>query len=230
MKTKTTSATTPGRAPAAPRQARGPRSAGTAGGAPLSNKQKAVIAQTARQAWDIQVRAGFTDGLTYDEWRHAEQAKACGTSSLRAATNNHYRPLMAHFLTLAGKDVPAFRLYVKTGRATGHGDVEDTHENRETQRHLIMAEIIAHGHRCDASFRHATYDPKLADHAASLGGIITAAYVLKIAQGKCRGRGINSLTAPQLAQVLYTAKNRIAAREGRGATANRNQKQRKTTP
>jgi len=231
MTTSTAPATRPEkarRASAASRREAGARSGSSAGHA-LTNKQKASLAQTARIAWDVQSRAGFTDGYSFDEWRRAEQNKAVGVSSLTLCGNNHYRPLLAHFLTLAGKEVPAFRTWVRTGRVTGHGDLDDTHENREAQRHLILQAVIDHGNRCDPAMAHASFDPVAAAQAAEKGGIITAAYVTKIALGKCRSRGLASLTAAQLRQILYTTRNRIAAREGRGDAKTRNSKQRRTT-
>lgn len=231
MSTTATTHTTARRAPAAPRLGGGRRSATTAAGRPLSNNQKAVISQTARQAFDLQDRIGYvqttgSDSKRFETWRREQQGQAVGISSLRECGNNHYRPLMAHFLTLAGKDASAFRLLVKTGPTTGHGPAEDTHEARESLRQLILQELLAHGHRCDPA--HPDHSPATAATVTEKGGLITAGYVFAIARQKCRGRGLDSLTADQLHQLLSTTRNRIAAREGRGAAATRNTKQRKT--
>lgn len=208
------------------------RNAATSGGAPLSARQKAVISQTARAAFDFQDRAGLVDGFgsdskRFEAWRRDQQAAAVGISSLRECGNNHYRTLMAHFLCLAGKDDSAFRLQVKTGRVKDHGAPEDTHENRETRRALILQALLDHAHRCDPA--HAQHDPAAAAASASKGGIITSGYVITLAKAKCRGRSLDSLTATQLDQILYTIKNRIAAREGRGSSATRNKSQQRRT-
>lgn len=226
--------TTPGRtgdASASPRRGSGHRVASSSG-KPLSTRQKAVISQTARQAFDIQDRAGLIDGSAvsdskrFETWRRAQQAEAIGISSLRECGNNHYRPLMAHFLVLAGKDDSAFRLAVRTGRVKDHGAIEDTHENRETQRALIMQALVDHSHRCDAL--HKDYDADIAAKVEAAGGIITPGYVIAIAKNKCKGRGLDSLTARELSQIHWTITNRIAAKEGRGTPASRNKSQRRS--
>ena len=178
-------------------------------------------------AWEVQSRAGLADG-DFNDWRHAETEKACGIASLRQCGNNHYRPILAHFLILAGKEVPALNKIITTGPVRANGDQEDTHEAREAMRAVILDELLAHGRRCDPN--HADYDMPIAAITQANGGIITAAYVTKIAQAKCRGRSLNSLTAGQLRQILYTTRNRIAAREGRGQAVNRNKSQKTTTP
>lgn len=202
-------------------------------GKPLSNAQKAAISQTARQAFDIQDRAGQVDGWgsdskRFETWRREQQAQAVGIASLRECGNNHYRPLMSHFLCLAGKHDTAFTYTVKTGRVKDHGQAEDTHESRETRRALIMQALVDHGHRCDNLSDR--YEPHTAASVAAKGGLITAGYVIAIAKGKCRGKALDSLTATQLDQILYTVRNRISAREGKGDTQKRNNAQRKNAP
>jgi hypothetical protein len=43
-------------------------------------------------------------GNDFDNWRHAEVAKACGKAGLRCCENHDYPIVMAHFLKLAGED------------------------------------------------------------------------------------------------------------------------------
>lgn len=200
-------------------------------GAPLSKLQKARISQTARAAFDHQDALGLvelplsmSDSARFTAWRRAQQLDAVGRESLTACGNNHYRSLMAHFLTLQGKDAKAFGYHLRTGRVKDRGALEDTHENRETQRKLIMDELLAHGHRCDP--RHASYDAPLAEKVEASGGLITAHYIIAIAKRQCKGRSLDSLTAEELKNLHFTTRNRIAAREGRGNAANRNKGQR----
>jgi hypothetical protein len=225
MKTATAS----GRAVAKSERARR-RPVARANGKPLSNAQKSAISQTARQAFEVQDRAGLVDesgseSARFTAWRHGQQTEAVGVGSLRDCGNDHYRPLMAHFLCLAGKDDTAFRYQLRTGRVKDHGALEDTHENRETQRALILAALLEHGHRCNEA--RAEYDAALAKTVADKGGGITAGYVVSLAKMKCKGRALDSLTAAELAQILWTVRNRISAREGKGKTGTRNKSQRK---
>lgn len=199
-------------------------------GKPLSNPQKASISQIARDAFLVQDRAGLVDETGSESarlaaWRHAQQVAAGCPASLRECGNNHYRALMAHFLCLAGRDDSAFRYQMRTGRVKDHGALEDTHENRETQRALLVEALNTHGRVCDPL--SAEYDEAVATTVADKGGIITAGYVINIARHKCKGRSLDSLTAGELKQILWTVKNRIAAKEGRGKTAKRNKSQRK---
>ncbi len=218
-----------GQPPTAPR----PPAARTAlsSGKPLSNSQKAAISQTARQAFDVQDRAGLVEGFgcdakRFESWRRAEQLAATGIASLRESGNNHYRPLIAHFLTLAGRDDVAFAQYCRSGRVKDHGAAADTHENRETRRTNIMQALVVHGRRCDAL--HPDFCAATAATVAAKGGLITVGYVIAIAKAKCKGRSLDRLTTAELDQILYTTVNRISAREGRGATARRNKSQRKS--
>ncbi len=226
--------TSPGRtggAPSAKAERPRRRPVASSNGKPLSNRQKAAISQTAAAAFLVQDRAGLveekgSDTARCNAWRHSQQKAAGFPASLRDCGNNHYRGLMAHFLCLAGKDDSAFRYQMRTGRVKDHGAIEDTHENRETQRKLIMDELLAHGHRCDPA--HADHDPDTAAKVLEKGAVITAGYVIALAKGKCKGRSLDSLTARELSQILWTLKNRIAAREGRGSTATRNKTQSKS--
>jgi hypothetical protein len=78
-------------------------------GGPLTNKQKATICQLAAKSHDL-------DGpLDASEHRHAECVKATGKPGLTACTQDDYKPLLAHFLALAGQDGAAFNAAVDHG-------------------------------------------------------------------------------------------------------------------
>jgi hypothetical protein len=218
-----------GPAAAAARPRLGPR--GVKG---LSKLQKATLCQLAAEAWKLQNRlglaevpAGMSPSAAFEAWRRGQQQAAIGRSSLREATNDDYRPLRAHFLTLAGREDQAFSTYLRTGRVKDRGPAEDTHERREELRTLILQSLIAHGEKVTPG--HARYCSATAAVVAAKGGMLTQGYVVSLAKAKARGRELGSLTAGELAQILYTVRNRIAAREGRGSTRGRNKSQRKTT-
>lgn len=185
----------------------------------LSKLQKSRLAQEAAKAFKVQCDAGVID-VPFDQsksaymadWRHAEQLKACGKASLTDCRNADYRPIMAHFLTLQGREAEAFALHLKSGRVKDHGSAGDTHEARQEFRRLILMELEGHAARMAALGRE---------------DIITAAYVEAIARAKHRGRQLSSLTADELRMLLFTTRNRTAQREGRGNSAKRNKSQRK---
>lgn len=151
---------------------------------PLSNSQKAKLAIAARSAWAAHTQAGLTDE-NFDDWRHAQTRIACGTESLRSATNQHFRSILAHFLRLAGKTSAAEAMWQKTGRVAGSNQIHDTHENRDTARALIR-DLVANSH-----------------------GRITDAYVAAIVRDKFAGTDYYNLTALDLQQLLYTLKARF---------------------
>lgn len=201
-------------------QARARRAAGRL----LSNKEKAVMCQLARVAFDHLAKLGLAEGK-FQEWRRAQQADAVGLESLTDCTRDHWRPLAAHYSTLLGWTHRAFLLWMTTGRATDASAPADTHEAREEALHLILGELADHARRVHTPANVEEFG--WSEHARSLGGPIGETYIESIARIQ-HGTGLRGLTASQLEQMLSTVRNRIAAREGRGRSLNRNRKQRVT--
>jgi len=212
-----------------PARSRGPAAAGGYGNL-LSVDQKAVICQLARQAFDHQDALGLieiegkSDNARFQAWRRAEQHRAVGIESLTECRNSHFRTLRGHFNVLLGKEDKGFRDYTRTGKFRDRGPVEDTHEARETWRAKIAGELMSHAVRCNPKAEG--HDPALAAVVAEKGGIITPSYVIQIAKRQNAGKALDALPADRLRAIYYTTRNRIAAREGRGQTANRNKGQR----
>lgn len=192
------------------------RSARDGGGNLLTRKQKASLAQLARKAFDhlddlgllTDVPGGSTSAR-FAAWRRAQQAEAVGHASLTTCSNDHFRPLRAHFNALLGRDDVAFQDHMRSGPGHTATDADDTREARERIKALIAQAVR--------------------DHQAA-GGTIGPAYVLTIARRKFRRPRLSDfldLSAGQLSQLLYTVCNRIAAKEGRGDTTQRNRSQRR---
>ncbi len=175
------------------------------------------LVMAARKAFDIQRDLGNLDvGETFDTWRHAQCLAAVGQPGITACSHEDYRPLLAHFQTLAGADVAAFNSHMAAGRASSaNGDT------REARRHLawLIAGAIA-GQKPVAGS-----DP------------ISPGYILTIVRHKTRRPNLtfgsdwqaslaDRCTVHQLTQIRDTIVNRIAAREGRGTSATRNKSQR----
>jgi len=88
-----------------------------AAGAPLTNKQKRVIAMLARKAWEHYGRPGATTGnatAAFEAWRHMQDGEACGKQSLRAAVNGDYLALKAHYLMILGQTERAETLQARS--------------------------------------------------------------------------------------------------------------------
>jgi len=98
--------------------------------------QKSRLAILAKEAWEIQCRAGLceTDELNF---RHAQVAIATGRDGLRECGNSHFRSIKAHFLRLIGRHQEADALWAKTGRVRGSEEIGTPDENRETSKAVL---------------------------------------------------------------------------------------------
>ena len=96
---------------------------------PLSAKQKSVLCQIARRAFDHLLAAGKIAGVDFDPWRRDEVERATGRHGLRECGDPHYRPLAAHFESLAGED----------GRALNHLLAANTDARRKMEVVLLRA-------------------------------------------------------------------------------------------
>lgn len=171
---------------------------------PLSKKQKAHLAQLARQAFNQLDKVGLIDApgdttsARFAAWRHAQQAEACGQPSLTRCTQDDYLPLRAHLNGLLGRDDRAFTDHLKAGPENDHADPNDTPEHRDQLIHLINEQID--------------------------GTRYSIGYVIAIARNKCRNprlKNLESLTVTQLTQLLMTIKSRVQ-RQGSLAAINYN--------
>ena len=97
---------------------------------PLSARQKAVLCQIARRAFDKLTASNKIVGISLDTFRHDEVERAVGRPGLRACGNDHYLPLCSHFESLTGED----------GRALNHLLDAGTDKKRQIE-HLIVAAL-----------------------------------------------------------------------------------------
>ena len=187
----------------------------------LSAAQKARLCQEAAKAFECQDRAGLIDhdgrsrSATMEAWRRGEQEREIGIASLTRCGNQHFRPLLAHWLKLQGREAEAFKVLMRTGRVKDRSPEDDTHENREKYRIVLLRALKEH-----------------AAAMAELGreDIITAAYVESEADRKFPRTPARNLSAGQLRILLGHIRNRMAAKEGRGSAANRHKSQRRAQP
>jgi hypothetical protein len=179
------------------------------------------LIMAARKAYDVQDQHGLLDGEDFDAWRKAQCLAAVGKPGLSACHHEDFRPLLAHFQTLAGDDGSAFDNLLKSGRKTDHAATGDTQEARRQLAHSIAQVLADHaaGNRSDKPpigvgylvylVRQKTRRPDL-----TLGSDWQAALA-----DRC--------TVGQLTQLRHTLVNRIAAHQGTSTTAARNKAQRR---
>lgn len=124
-------------------------------GGPRGNMKPAEIKPLlfhARNAYDVQLAAGLIEpGETFDKWRHAQCLVTVGKPGLTACNHEDFRPLRAHFLTLAGRDADAFRDYLSSGKPTDHAAPGDTFEARRQLAHSIAETLAAHAHLAEST-------------------------------------------------------------------------------
>lgn len=175
----------------------------------LTHKQLAALNILITQAWNYQTSHGATSE-TLTDWRHEQCFLAVRVPGLSSALQKHYRGLKAHFQVMAGNG--NFNDLVLAGKPTRAHAEDDTYQNRQIRIHQIKTELATHA----ANMAHAPEKT------------ITLAYITAIAQAQYKKDKLDiiQLTHRQLTQLHYTLRNRIAAREGRGKTANRNKSQR----
>ncbi len=103
------------------------------------------LIMAANKAFKIQETAGLTDpGETFDTWRKRQCMEAVNKPGITACNHTHFRPLLAHFQTLAGDDFQAFQTHMRSGKPTDHAASGDTFEARETLVHSLAEILAAH--------------------------------------------------------------------------------------
>jgi hypothetical protein len=232
----TTKKATTSRAAKPPRKPREPR----ADRGNMKPGEIRPLAIAARQAYDYQCSLeNVPDSMTFDDWRKAEVLSLTGKAGLSCLDHQDFRPVLAHFNMLAGKDDEALSQLLNSGKAKDSGPAWDTRENRDTYAHLIRQELQAHIALATAPLESIT-DPKLKAARTAIdeeGSWIGEGYVLSIARhkaGKAFLRSLDELadrlTTKQLVDLLATVRNRISTREGRAIKERRKPQKRKPAP
>lgn len=101
------------------------------------------LAIAAKKAYEFQEQLGnIAPGQTFNDWRHEQCMEAVQKPGITACSHDHYRPLMAHFQILAGRDEKAYQNLTTTGQASNQNG--DTHEKRRKLAHQIIDKLSAH--------------------------------------------------------------------------------------
>lgn len=180
----------------------------------LTNRQKQVLCQLAAAAYAVQQKHGLIDeGVKLEAWRHAEQLEAVGIGSLRDCRQAHYLHLRGHFEALAsGEPSRAF-----AGMTAAIDDPD-----RQTIRAILKTELA----------RFADLDD---DQGRRMGEHRAEAYAMTIAKRRGYvgsdqvGAVCDHWDTNKLWTLIYTLRNRIAAKRGVGETRERNKSQRRGT-
>lgn len=173
------------------------------------------LIMAASKAFKIQETAGLTDsGETFDTWRKRQCLEAVNKPGLTACNHTHFRPLLAHFQTLAGDDFKAFKTHMRSGKPTDHAVPNDTFEAREIIVHTIADALAAHLHLAQTpaelllaetsaifAIIHPTIPPEAVESSAAFQKILTrkqaiksplsVGYIVHLARQKTRRPDLN---------------------------------------
>lgn len=128
-------------------------------GAPLTNGQKAYLAQLASRARNFRAAVARgqgtpIDGRSEEAFRHEEVAAACGKLGLRCASQDDYAAIKGHFLELLGQHQRAFEAEVRSAtESRRQAEAVLVRECEAFGLHLAYAEAI-----CQRQFRCGLWD------------------------------------------------------------------------
>lgn len=176
----------------------------------LSGAERQNLALQAKDAYKHQLALGRVEpGLGEDDWRREQVEDVVQKAGISKLNRSDFRPVKAHFLTLAGREDEAFTLLNKTGtKAYRPASPADTHESAEAVVALIMEALIVHA-------------SKPADTLHSGKGHIHAGWFLACARQRTAKPSLtmetlaDRLDAVTLTGLLSHLRNHIALREGR---------------
>jgi hypothetical protein len=218
----------------------------------MGRKETLPLIMAAREAYAFQLDLDNLDkGTSFDDFRRPIIAElADGATGFSDCKSVYFRPLMARFKLLAGKDEKALELELRSGKVTSSGAPDDTREAREGVAHEIARRLAEHIRlhdapwaQLDAEFAEQGKDGKWIVKAMerkialeAAGGPIREGYLVAIVRQKTRRPDLKltgdlaaalaeRCTVKQLRDLLSTLVNRINAKEGVGTTAKRNRKQ-----
>lgn len=167
--------------------------------------RKLVLQAKEAHGYQIALRNISADS-SFDEFRRDQVMAAVGAAGISKINREEWRPVMAHFLTLSGKEDEAFELLNKTGeKGYRPAGPDDTHESCEALASKIREALLLHG---SIKVEH----PK---------GNIGTGWFLVVARQRT---GKPSLTMETLSErldpktlvgLLSHLRNHIAVREGR---------------
>ncbi len=218
----------------------------------MCRKETQPLILAALEAYNYQHALGNVDaGQSFDAWRRDQVMKTVNRKGLSDCLHDHFKPLMGHFKTLAGRDVEALESFLATGPASDTAADGDDHERRRQLAHVILEILAEHVRLADISAQdlaEQTEDTKVyqvlqARRAAIRShprGAYREGYVVHLAKQKTSrpdlslGRDLKAglaerCTVDQLTQLRDTLVNRIAVREDRPESKEGRNRKRRTS-
>lgn len=187
-------------------------------GSPLiSAKQLQALQSEAGETYKKLIGYGV-DLPPREEWRKGVLAECVRVDSFKLVTNAQFMKVRNRFRELRGATLLG-NSYQARRQSREAGDTLEMRQRVMFTLAQVMGDHARVAEECEA--------------CREKGGAIGIPYLLTIAQAKNRAATIRDiedlvkLPVSRLEQLLFTIRNRIAAREGRGENERRNKKQRK---
>lgn len=181
----------------------------------ISPKQMKALIVEAQETYRTLTKHGI-DLPPFDDWRKDLLRQMVRVESFKLVTNAQFPKVRNSFRSIRGAE-PLGNSHAGNRQSREAGDTLD---QRQKRVYLIAWELGEHARRMAA--------------AEAPQALVTVGYMLTIARAKNRATVIADvddlikLPVSRLDQLLYTIRNRIAAKEGKGDAAKRNKGQRKT--
>lgn len=111
----------------------------------LSAGEVRKLVLQAKDAFAHQLAQGRVEpGQSFDDWRREQVADVAGVDGVSKLSRSQFRTVLAHFLTLTGKDAEAYQLLTKTGLKRDRGPAGETYESAEALVFRIREALAAH--------------------------------------------------------------------------------------
>lgn len=202
----------------------------------LSPAEIRPLIMAAREAWVFQGSL-----VSFDDFRQENVMDAVGKSGLSSASHDEFCKLMGHFKMAAGKDDEALEWFIKDGKNSERQvawKIADTLSKHLWLAHATPEEIAAS--TPSSRLRKGLLERKasLQDHADGPFGFESLQTVIR---GKISDPNfqlgadiaaslVTKIQLRDLLGILFTLRNRISEREGRGLTSERNKIQSESGP
>jgi hypothetical protein len=179
----------------------------------LSAAEVRKLVLQAKDAYAHQRAQGRVEpGQPFDDWRRDQVADVAGVPGISKLSRSQFRTVLAHFLTLSGKDEDAFQLLTRTGTKRDRGPAGETYESAEAVVFRIREALAAHAEFPQDQLR---------------GSRITEAWLLAAAQQRTAKPSLSlddlagRLDNRTLIGLLAHLRNWISLREGRSDSSRR---------
>jgi hypothetical protein len=202
----------------------------------LSPAEIRPLIMAAREAWIFQGSA-----IPFDDFRWENVMDAVGKSGLSTAGHEDFCKLMGHFKMAAGKDEEAFEWFFKDGKNSERQvawKIADTLAKHLWLAHSTPEQITAATTSSRLRKGLLTRKAALQDHPEGPFGFESLQTVIrgKISQPSFQlgtdiaASLVTKIQLRDLLGILFTLRNRISEREGRGLIADRNKSQKESRP